>query len=159
MPYHDIAMIPTHKQHVAHQRAGAFDMGNFAQVFLRDKPWTQAGFLDRLGMTISGLCLVLCVATTVMFALLSAAGGLLVSPLIHEIGLVIAIGFGALALWKGIAEHGYLQPAAFGGLGLGIMAGALTIPHGDAELVYTLFGVSLVALGHDLNIRASSRLR
>ena len=116
-------------------------------------------WLDRLGMAISGLCLVHCVATAIIVSLLSTAGSWLGSPLIHEGGLVIAIIFGALALAKGIIEHGYLQPAAFGGLGLGIMAGALTIPHGDAELVYTLFGVSLVALGHDLNIRASSRLR
>lgn len=116
-------------------------------------------WLDNLGMAISGLCLVHCVATAIIVSLLSTAGSWLGSPLIHEGGLVIAILFGALALFKGIIEHGYLQPAAFGGLGLGIMAGALTIPHGDAELVYTLFGVSLVALGHDLNIRASSRLR
>ena len=116
-------------------------------------------WMDRLGMAISGLCLVHCVSTAIIVSLLSTAGGWLGSPLIHEGGLVIAILFGALAQFKGIKEHGYLQPAAFGGLGLGMMAGALTIPHGDAELVYTLFGVSLVALGHDLNIRASSRLR
>lgn len=117
-----------------------------------------SGLLDRIGMTLSGLCLVHCVATTIIVTLLSAAGGWLVSPLIHEVGLMVAIGFGALALFKGIVEHGYLQPAAFGGLGLGMMAGALTIPHGDSELLFTLFGVALVALGHDLNLRASRAL-
>lgn len=144
-------MQPIHRSHAARQKAGIFDMGK----------WTQgeSRLFDRIGMTISGLCLVHCVATTVMVALLSAAGGWLVSPLVHEIGLVIAIGFGAMALWKGIIEHGYLQPSAFGGLGLGMMAGALTMPHGDAEILYTVIGVSLLALGHDLNIRASSRLR
>lgn len=119
---------------------------------------TPSGLIDRIGMTISGLCLVHCVATTIIVTLLSAAGGWLVSPLIHEVGLMVAIGFGALALFKGIVEHGYLQPAAFGGLGLGMMAGALTVPHGDSELLFTLFGVALVALGHDLNLRASRAL-
>ncbi len=126
-------------------------MGNLAQG--------ESRLLDRIGMTISGLCLVHCVATTVIVALLSAAGGWLVNPLVHEVGLVIAIGFGAIALWRGITEHGYLQPSAFGGFGLGMMAGALTMPHSDSEMLYTIIGVSLLALGHDLNIRASSRLR
>ncbi len=109
-------------------------------------------------MGLSGFCLVHCVATTIIVTLLSAAGGWLVNPLIHEVGLMIATGFGALALLKGIIDHGYLQPAAFSGLGLGMMAGALTLPHGDGEMLYTLLGVSLVALGHDLNMRASRAL-
>ncbi len=117
------------------------------------------GLFDRIGMTLSGLCLIHCVATTILVTLVSAAGGWLVDPHIHEYGLIVALGFGALALWKGIVEHGYLQPAAFGGLGLGIMAGSLSLPHGNGEMVYTMVGVALLALGHDLNIRASSRLR
>lgn len=155
MPYHDIDMAPTHHKHTVRSRAGAFNMGNFVQ----GGAWRESGLLDRIGMTISGVCLVHCVATTVLVALLSAAGGWLVNPLVHEIGLVIAIGFGAIALWRGITEHGYLQPSAFGGLGLGMMAGALTMPHGNGEMLYTIIGVSLLALGHDLNLRASSRLR
>lgn len=144
-------MAPTHKHNAARSWAGAFNLGNLAQG--------ESRLLDRIGMTISGLCLVHCVATTVIVALLSAAGGWLVNPLVHEVGLVIAIGFGAIALWRGITEHGYLQPSAFGGFGLGMMAGALTMPHSDSEMLYTIIGVSLLALGHDLNIRASSRLR
>jgi hypothetical protein len=34
------------------------------------------------------------------------------------------------------------------------MAGALSIPHDGAEIVYTMIGVGLLALGHDLNRRA-----
>jgi uncharacterized membrane protein YfcA len=37
---------------------------------------------------------------------------------------------------------------------LGMMAGALTLPHGDGELLATLVGVAVLALGHDLNFRA-----
>lgn len=139
------------------QRAVSFARARDLHRHLGER--VPSGWLDRLGMAISGLCLVHCLATAIILTLLSTAGGWLVNPLIHEVGLVMAIGFGALALAKGIFEHGYLQPTAFGGLGLGMMAGALTIPHGDAELIFTLFGVALVALGHDLNIRASSRLR
>ena len=34
------------------------------------------------------------------------------------------------------------------------MAGALAMPHGGAETLYTMLGVAIVALGHDLNRRA-----
>ncbi|MBX9796850.1 MAG: MerC domain-containing protein [Sphingomonas sp.] len=113
--------------------------------------------VDRLAIGLSGLCAVHCIASAVLVALASTAGGLLLSPVIHEVGLCIAIALGAVALVAGAARHGFLQPAAMGGLGLGIMAGALTLPHdGNAETFWTLIGVALLALGHDLNRRAGA---
>ncbi|MBC9032703.1 MerC domain-containing protein [Sphingomonas sp. JC676] len=109
---------------------------------------------DRIAMGISGLCLVHCVATTVLLTVISSAGGLL-NPAIHEVGLTLAIGMGVIALGRGIATHGYMMPAVVGAFGLGIMAGALSLPHGNFEIFWTLVGVSLVALGHDLNRRAT----
>ncbi|MCD2324130.1 MerC domain-containing protein [Sphingomonas sp. IC-56] len=109
---------------------------------------------DRIAMGLSGLCLVHCVATTVLLTVLSSAGALL-HPAIHEIGLMLAIGMGVLTLGRGIVSHGYFMPAVVGAFGLGIMAGALAIPHGGFETFWTLMGVSLVALGHDLNRRAT----
>ena len=116
----------------------------------------RTGWLDRVGIGLSGLCLVHCVATTVMVALLASAGGMLVSPHLHEIGLAIAIPLGVVALVRGIMEHGFMMPVSVGGLGLGVMAGALTLPHGGTEIAWTLVGVGLLALGHDLNRRATS---
>ena len=110
--------------------------------------------LDRLAIGLSGLCMVHCLATAMLVALASAAGALLINPMIHEIGLMIAIPLGALALGRGIWEHGYMMPSSVGALGLGVMAGALTLPHSDSEVLYTLVGVGLLALGHDLNRRA-----
>jgi len=86
--------------------------------------------------------------------MLSAAGGLLLTPVIHEIGLTLAIGLGLVALGRGVVEHGFMMPAAVGGLGLGVMSGALTMPHDGTEAVYTIVGVAILALGHDLNRRA-----
>ncbi len=51
-------------------------------------------------------------------------------------------------------EHGFMMPVAVGGLGLGVMAGALTLPHDGTEAIYTIVGVAILALGHDLNRRA-----
>ena len=90
-----------------------------------------------------------------MIALLASAGGLLGSPHLHELGLAIAIPLGALALGRGIFEHGFMMPSSVGGLGLGVMIGALTLPHGGDEVLATLVGVGILALGHDLNRRAS----
>jgi len=111
--------------------------------------------LDRVAMGLSGLCLVHCLATAVVLALLSAAGGFLGSPLIHEVGLVLAMLLGAVALGRGIFEHGFMMPSAIGGLGLGVMAGALTLPHDGSEALATVFGVMILALGHRLNVMAS----
>ena len=110
--------------------------------------------MDRLAIGLSGLCLVHCLASAIVVAMLASAGGLLVSPAIHEIGLFIAILLGSIALGRGVMEHGFMMPSAVGGLGLGVMAGALTMPHSTVEIVYTIVGVLILALGHDLNRRA-----
>jgi hypothetical protein len=112
------------------------------------------GKLDRWAIGLSGLCLAHCLASAVIVAVLASAGGLLLHPLIHEVGLVLAMLLGAVALGKGVLEHGYAMPAWVGSLGLGVMAGALTLPHDGSEVIYTILGVLIVALGHDLNRRA-----
>jgi hypothetical protein len=111
--------------------------------------------LDRLAMGISGLCLVHCLATAVLLGLLASAGGILGAPIVHEVGLTLAMMLGAIALGRGIVEHGFMMPSAVGGLGLGVMAGALSLPHDGTEAVYTVFGVLVLALGHRLNAIAN----
>ena len=54
--------------------------------------------LDRMAIGLSGLCLVHCLATSVLLALVSAAGGILGAPIIHEVGLGLAMIMGAIAL-------------------------------------------------------------
>lgn len=102
-------------------------------------------------MTLSGLCLVHCLATAVTLALLSAAGSALGAPWIHEVGLTLAMLLGAVALGRGVMEHGFMMPSAVGAVGLGVMAGALTLPHNGSEALYTVIGVGILALGHELN--------
>jgi hypothetical protein len=111
--------------------------------------------IDRLAIGLSGLCLVHCVATAVLVMVLASAGGLLLDPRIHEIGLACAIMLGALGLGRGIVDHGYMMPSSVGGIGLGTMAGSLTFPHGLEEVLISVFGVLVLALGHDLNRRAA----
>jgi len=112
------------------------------------------GAIDRAAIGLSGLCLVHCVGTAVLVMVLASAGGLLVDPRIHEAGLALAIVLGVIGLGRGALVHGFMLPVAIGGLGLGTMAGSLTLPHGFEEIVYSVFGVLVLALGHDLNRRA-----
>ena len=115
----------------------------------------STGRLDRLAMGLSGLCAVHCVVTAVLIGLLASAGGFLGQPIIHEVGLTLAMIIGAFALGRGILEHGFVLPSAIGALGLGVMAGALSLPHDGREPIYTIIGVMIVALGHRLNSLAS----
>lgn len=112
------------------------------------------GRLDRMAIALSGLCVAHCFGTAVLLGVLASAGGIFENPLFHEVGLVLAIILGAVALGHGAVAHGFMMPAAIGALGLGIMAGAMTLDHGWQESAYTLLGVTVLALGHDLNRRA-----
>ena len=112
------------------------------------------GMMDRVGIAVSGLCLVHCLASAIFVAMLASAGGLLLDPIVHEVGLVFAIALGILALGRGVVEHGFMMPSAVGGLGLGVMSGSMMLEHGGWSTVYTVIGVMILALGHDLNRRA-----
>lgn len=135
-------------------------------MFTTSKLWNKDGLLgkdgfwDRIAVLVSGLCLVHCISTMVFVALLSSAAGALFDPIVHEIGIGVAIALGLFTLGRGVLDHGYVMPAAIGGLGLGIMAGAIAIGHqgdvhGGAEILFTMVGVGILALGHDLNYRAT----
>ena len=116
----------------------------------------ENGIVDRWAIWLSGLCLVHCLSGAVFFALAASAGGVLLDPIFHEAGLVIAILFGIIAIGRGAFQHGYMLPVAISSTGVGVMAGALSLPHGEMEIVYTILGVGILALGHDLNRRAYS---
>jgi hypothetical protein len=115
---------------------------------------TRDGALDRVAIGLSGLCVVHCIASAVFTVMLASAGGLLLDPIIHEVGLVLALILGIVGLGRGLFQHGFMMPAAIGSLGLGIMAGALTLGHEGGGTLYAVVGVLILALGHDLNRRA-----
>jgi hypothetical protein len=117
----------------------------------------KPGRLDRIAMGLSGLCLVHCVATAVLLGFVATAGGLLGAPIIHEVGLTLAMVIGAVALGRGVRDHGRFLPAAIGALGICIMAFAMTLHENGFEPLVTIVGVSVLALGHRLNWLAGAR--
>ena len=109
---------------------------------------------DQLAIGLSGLCLLHCMVSTILFASIASVSVAFDNHLIHEVGLIVAIGFALVTLVSGVLSHGYMMPFAVGSFGLGIMAGALARPHDGSEVLATMIGVAVVALGHDLNRRA-----
>ena len=110
--------------------------------------------LDRLAIGLSGLCVIHCVASAVLLALITS-GGALLHPAIHEIGLALAILLGALALGRGVMSRGIRLPVVIGILGLGVMAIAMLMPHDGSEIALTIIGAAILAFGHELNRRAA----
>ena len=110
--------------------------------------------IDRLAIGVSGFCLVHCIASAVLIAVLASAGGVLLDPIFHEVGMMVALALGIVGLGRGVLDHGFMLPAAIGSLGLGMMAGALSLEHDPMTTLWSIAGVTILALGHDLNRRA-----
>ena len=114
---------------------------------------TIRGRLDRAGMVLSSLCAVHCVLGIVVVAGLGLGGGLLLDPVIHRIGLLLATLIAGVAIGIGALQHRRPMPFVVAMMGLSFMGGGLAVEHGIEEAVLTIIGVTLVAAGHVLNLR------
>lgn len=113
-----------------------------------------ATWLDRSALTLSGLCLVHCLAGSVLLAAASVGGGFF-SHRVHAVGLALALPLAVFALWRGAQQHGRRAVLVLGGCGVGLMAASLAVGHGSSETVLSVVGVSLLAAGHLFNLRWS----
>lgn len=111
-------------------------------------------FLDRAGIWLSSLCLLHCLATILLVSVLGLGGQLLLSPEIHRYGLAMALLIAAVAIGWGALRHRKAGPFVTAMMGLTFMGGALAVPHGFQEAVLTIIGVTLVSIGHFLNMKA-----
>lgn len=111
--------------------------------------------LDQLGIGLAGLCALHCMITMVVVSALGLGGHFLLEENIHRIGLVLAVGVAAVAIGWGVLRHRRMLPFVVAMTGLVLMAAALVVEHGSNELLLTLAGVSIVSLGHVLNLRAA----
>lgn len=110
--------------------------------------------LDRAGIWLSSLCLIHCLATILLVSVLGLGGQLLLAPEIHRFGLALALIIAAVAIGWGALKHRKPAPFVTAMTGLSFMGGALAVPHGSQEVVLTAIGVSLVSIGHFLNLRS-----
>lgn len=84
---------------------------------------------------------------------LGLGGHFLLAPEIHRFGLALALIIAAVAIGWGALKHRRAAPFVTAMMGLTFMGGALAMPHGTGEAVLTIIGVSLVTVGHLLNLR------
>ena len=108
--------------------------------------------LDRIGIGLSGLCALHCLASIVLVSGLGV-GSEFLSPDFHKWGLLAATLIAAVAIGWGALRHRLATPFVVAMTGLTFMGGALAMPHGYKEAVLTIIGVALVSLGHILNLR------
>jgi hypothetical protein len=118
-------------------------------------PARISNLLDKSAMLLSALCLVHCLAGSLLLTMLAASGGLLGHD-VHVVGLLLALPLAAIALWRGIAVHGRWVVGVLGATGIALMAASLLINHGGlAEIALSIVGVCLLASAHLWNLRAS----
>lgn len=111
--------------------------------------------LDRVGVLLSGLCALHCIAGLLLVAGLGLGGEVLFAPAIHRVGLALAIVVGAITLVLGVVRHGDPRPLQVGAAGLGLMIVALALGHSGAEAFLTIGGVILLGWAHLRNLRHS----
>lgn len=117
-------------------------------------PARFSSFLDKSAMTLSGLCLVHCLAGTLLLTVFAASSEWF-SHNVHLVGLVIALPLAAVALWRGVMTHGRIGVALLGATGIALMAGSLFIAHGGrGEIALSVIGVAMLGLAHYWNLRA-----
>lgn len=120
---------------------------------MTDNPASIRRRFDRAGIALAGLCALHCVTTVVIVSALGLGGHFLLSPEIHRVGLALALIIAAVAIGWGALKHRRAAPFVTAMMGLTFMGGALAMPHGTGEAVLTIIGVSLVTVGHLLNMR------
>lgn len=122
-------------------------------VAMVDTLLSLRGRLDKVGMLLSGLCAVHCLAGIMVVTVMGLGGGVLLDPSIHRIGLAVALVVGGATIGIGAIRHGHRVPLVLGAAGLSLMGLALWAGHSAYEAALTIGGVALVALAHFINIR------
>ncbi len=118
-------------------------------------PQRFSSLLDKSAMTLSGLCLVHCLAGALLLTVFAASSEWL-SHNVHLVGLAIALPLAVVALWRGVAAHGRIGVAVLGATGIGMMTASLFIAHGGrGEVLLSVVGVALLGAAHYWNLRAS----
>lgn len=114
-----------------------------------------SNWLDLLGLTASGACLVHCLLLPVLLALLPALSSLLAVPEeAHLAALCFAVPATAFAMLRGWRLHGIAQPLLVGAAGLAaLVIGALAGLEWLAETGFTVAGSLLVMAAHLHNWR------
>lgn len=125
-----------------------------SQLRMVDPASRRSTRFDRLGLSLSGICIVHCLALPVGLALLPLwPAALHLHEWLHFVFAIVIVPTTAIAMWYGYRRHGSIGIVSLLGVGLLVVLSALLIGHSTpvlqvTETMVTLAGSSLLILGH-----------
>lgn len=138
------------------------------KTMLTNEPYSERdawlGRLDSLGILLSGLCIVHCLALPLLLSLLPFFGeSVFGGHGFHEMLLLFVVPLSLVALGFGYRRHHDLRVLAYGTLGLGLLTFAtfgykLIGLSENAERSISIVGGLIHAAGHVLNFRLTRAL-
>ncbi|MCI4643412.1 MAG: MerC domain-containing protein [Hyphomonadaceae bacterium] len=110
---------------------------------------SSAAALDASAITLSGLCLVHCLALPLMAAILPLAGVWAEAEWVHQLFVAVALPISGFAIWRSISLPGWKGFAALAVLGLALLIAAAFVEALHAfETPLTVAGAVLLASAH-----------
>ena len=120
--------------------------------------YINTGFADKAAISLSGLCLVHCLALPLLVAFYPVAFVLALSEeFFHWAMVMIAIPISTTSLFVGCQKHEKRQGLLLGGIALLLLTAPFAAPHEaineQMEVVVTVLGALLLATAHIMNFR------
>lgn len=124
-------------------------------------PPTPSGFFDRLGIILSSLCMLHCLAMPLVTTYVSVAGmEFFAEDLAHRVLLVLLAGTGLSAFIPGLRRHRDWTVGLLAALGFGLVAfgafGVHELLGHEFELLVNLLGSAGLIGAHILNFRRNN---
>jgi hypothetical protein len=118
----------------------------------------QTGRWDQIGLFLSSLCAIHCLATPLLVLALPVMGDFFEQAWVHLLMALFVVPVGLFAFWTGYKHHKQVRVFTLGTVGLLMVGGASLLPHEMVEIegldVVTIIGSICLITAHILNRRA-----
>ena len=116
--------------------------------------YQKTALIDMAAITVSGLCVIHCLALPFIAMILPLAGVVAEAEWAHKALILLAIPFSCLALFQSWGNQRMVSFVLFSLLGLAqLVAVAFIEPLHVYEKLFTLTGAFMLALGHALRLK------
>lgn len=123
------------------------------EVFLE-----QTDRWDKLGMTLSSVCAIHCLATPLLALVMPVMGEVFEQPWVHLLMALFVVPTGVFAFYSGYKHHHKTYLLVIGSIGLMLVSLGLSTPFLGIDLfghdVLTISGSIFLIIAHTLNRRA-----
>lgn len=113
---------------------------------------------DKIGIFLSGLCALHCIATPALMLFLPIMGEVFEQEWVHILMALFVVPIGFFAFWSGYKHHKKIGVYVLGVVGLLFVGGASVAPHSWVEFLghdlITISGSICLIIAHFLNRRA-----